>query len=744
MNNLLTKSDRPSKFDGLTEQEYNLEFSRYCIYSGFNSVRDNWINQYNMNMLFLFGNQWVNEEDLEGFLKDDSDQSRNRIKVVNNIILPTVSQYIGNAISMDMTVRCSAISPKAVTRRERKLEELLFVNELVENSSPEIKAEFRKTYGIGENADETVRLFSNLWQDNYVKTINMLLQYISERNGFDEKKKRLALYLALSGLCTMKYEYHNGEMKWDVVQPSRFYYDNTAIKDDLSDSEFMGEFDYMTVSSILEMYDKAIDYRKTLEESVRLSNSVDTRDGGFIIDGKIPVYKNYFIDSVKEKWGYVMDEFDYPSLEKIDYVEPGDKKPKYTEKDVIKYSQLNDSQKRIVGEKGYAEKYYDVVKYCIFIPREILLGATDASDNKDIVLESGIMRYQDNDHYSYSNVKYPYKNYTWYYENGFIFTPVSELINPQRMINRMESVKENLINSSLPRSLVYDATMLNNEEGEEGMLRNLYQGKPIKLNAKGMGVQNAISATSTTLDANSIQAYALFGDTWRMNADRIIGVNDSMKGQSQGSEQLVGVTALQIQRSSLIQEPYYDAISKMFEQVYQACANVGKRIYADNEKELSVAVGDGNMQVIKLTKEYKLEDFKAVVHRQPNGNQQKEVANQQLLQFIQLGLIDKSIMADLWNKSTPDDVAEALRRSASNDMEVAIRQQAQQEQMMNQQMQMEQQAMAGQQQEATQERIDKNANAQKDRDAKKEMKAMEVLPKMMNPTKPEQTPRITE
>ena len=724
----ITDTDRPSKGD-LTAKEFALQMGRYAVSTGFNSTHNNWVDQYYTNMLFFFDNQWIVQEDLEAFLKDDSDQSRNRIKVKKNMILPTVAQYIGNAISMDITVRCKAMSPRAVNRRERKLEEMLFIAEVAESSMPIIREEFKKIYGIGDSVEETERMFNNLWQDNYVRTMNMLMEYISEINDFGEKKKSLAQNLALSGLATMKYEPHNGEMKWDVVPPERFFFDRTAIKQDLSDAEYMGEYEYMLPSAMYELYPEAKNYRKEIERSVVAASTGDANSQTFIRDGKIPVFKVYWIDSEPFTYGYVIDEFGYPYYCKIDYVEKGAEKPKYTKKDVIPYKDLNESQKKMVDTNGVAVKYFDCVKYVVFIAKEtISLGGVN--EYTDVVLEHGDMPYQDTEYYRFASVKFPYKNYCWYYNNGFIFSPVSALINPQRMINRFESVKENLVNTALPGVVAYDKGMLNPDGGEEEMLRNLYQGKPIGLAAKNMGVQNAIQRVGSSLDVNSIQAYDLMSESMRMAMDRIIGVNDSMKGQSQGSEQLVGVTALQIQRASLIQEPYYDAIAKLFEQVYQSSANVGKRIYADNERDLSVAVGDGSAQIIKLTKEFNNEDFRAVIHRQPSLEQQKQVANGQIMQFAQIGWLDKQTASILWNNSTPDDVAEALRMSAKVDVEVAVRQQAMQQQQQAQLQSQQEGLMAEQILEKNQERVDKLAENQKDRDAKREINQDQVIGKI--------------
>ncbi len=65
-------------------------------------------------------------------------------------------------------------------------------------------------------------------------------------------------------------------------------------------------------------------------------------------------------------------------------------------------------------------------------------------------------------------------------------------------------------------------------------------------------------------------------DIMKNHVQDTTGVNEALKGESTGSDQLVGVTQLMIQRGSLMQEPFYNAISQVFLQSYQAIATVEK------------------------------------------------------------------------------------------------------------------------------------------------------------------------
>jgi len=145
-----------------------------------------------------------------------------------------------------------------------------------------------------------------------------------------------------------------------------------------------------------------------------------------------------------------------------------------------------------------------------------------------------------------------------------------------------------------------------------------------------------------------------------------------------GSDQLVGVTQSLIQRGSLMQEPFYHGISKLFEQCYEMVATVGRNIYIDNEASLHMAVGDDAAQAIKLSKDIKNEDFRIFIERAQDDESQKAMADQMLMLFVEAGFIDQKDFANLYNRSTPDQVTKALRETAKARIEMERQQAAEQ------------------------------------------------------------------
>ena len=720
---------RPNRFDkdiDVNSKDYHNKMGRYFASSVFTLQNSEWVGQYYTNLNFFLGNQWINTEDTEIFLKDTSQQSRNRIKVKCNYILPDVAQYVGNAIAMDITIRASSLSTRARTRRESKLEEQLLLTDIANKAPNEIAQGLRDQFGIGNNKKETETIFYNLWQDNYVNAINGLMTFVAEKNNFKQLKKELAMSLCLSGLCVMRYREWNGDLIWDYQQPDRFFYDRSAQRADLSDAEFQGCYDTMLPSEIYEKWNVSTEDKHNIQNAIQ-NAATDNNQYAYVVNGKMPIFDIYWKDSISYQSAYVMDEYQYPKLEKINYKEEGQKEPKYTEKDVIKYDKLNETQRRVLNgvaktKKDIAEKWLDIIRFITFIPKEII-GFSN-KDGNDVILDYGIMPYQDTNGYDYTSCKFPFKVGTWYFVNGYATTPISELINPQRIINRYESVKEHIVNSSMPSSLAYDLDALP-PDGEKALLKNIYEGKPVGLRARGTGINNAISKTSSTLDTNSIRTFAELHESMHQTMGIITGVNESLLGQSQGSDQLVGVTQLQIQRGSLIQEPFYSALVGCFEQAYQTTADVGKRIYADNERELAIAIGDENVEVIKITKDMKLEDFRIFIHREADMDKQKAAADALIMQFAKVGMIDKQGLADLGGRSTPDEVWSMLRKRAAEEKVAATLAQPQQQAQQQAAVQQQQAQVQQENNLANQEQIDKrDATLSKNQTAKENTQTM--------------------
>lgn len=703
LNLIINQYDKPNRLEyPKKDAEYHAKYAKYCISQSGVSSHDAFVQKTKINKDFYKGKQWVDDEDLEAFLKDDTGQTKNRIKVVNNVIRPIVEQYRGNAIRMIINAAARSISPKAINRRDTALAEKLFYTKLA-NEVPSFTEYIRKRYTVGENNEETKSIFDNLYVDTYSEKITQLIRYIATINKFEELQVKAAENLAFSGLVVAEgYEYA-GHMKWKILESERFGWDTSARMSDLSDADFMFKWDDYNPSDIYEQYQNiSAENRKAIENyTTSLNRNFDNfNQNSSSMSSKVPAFRVFWRDVERYEMGYVKDEFGYPYLTKINYTAPGEEKPKYTDKDLI--DPIDTPRARqLFKNKKKRNMYLDVLRYCDIIPSDILqVGNQDGNSDKvsDIVLDYGIYEYQDTNYENPSNISFPFKCNTWAYVDGEVLSPVDDAISPQRMINRIMSVTESQINNSGGTNVVVDESTLG-PDGVGAVYRDISQGKPVTINTKGRGVPNSIGIYDATPKNGTYSLFELISGL-RDTVNNMTGVNEALRGESIGQDQLVGVTQLLMQRGSLIQEPFYHALNTLFMQMYQYSSSTGKMIYINNERELSIMIGDDGVETLKLSRDMLDEDFRVFIKKENVDEMLIAQADQMLMSLMQINLIDDKIFANLYGRSTPSEIGRFLRQYTKEKTEKArlqVKQQAQQEQKIMQQAQAQDDKMAAMQ-----------------------------------------------
>lgn len=700
---IFDQTTRPDRLTSSKNEEYHLQMAKYCVYSSYNSDHQRWLRKIEINKRFYMNDQWFLKEDVETFLMDATGDVVNRLRMTYNTIRPMVEQYRGNAIILDINASAKSISKESVNRRDQRLAEQLLKTK-VANQFPNIGEAIRsKDVTIGQDEEQTETIFENLYVDALAREINDLMDYSKRLNKFKSKQSKIALDLALAGLALQRSFFHGGHQRFENVEPEDFLFDRNARLNDLTDAEFMGTIKYMDIPTILERYQLNPDQAKTIDQYTQDTGNTQLEIAGNgnqnYTTSRLPVVTMYWKDSERYKYGWVKDEDGYESLVRIGDRKDGDldTSPVYTEEDLITPPDTPKNRIQFPNGKKTAMLYCDVLRYCVYIPSEIASSKKRENKLPDMVLEHGQEPYQETSYQDLSNVKFPFKVYTWGYLSGEVFSPVDDIIDPQRFINRMISLTESRFNSSGGSNIVIDEDSV---DDPAQAYRDIKEGKPLTVRTRGKGVPNTVGVYDATPKSGS---YAMFDVVAQMKSliQDVTGVNEGLKGESTGSEQLVGVTKLMIQRGSLMQEPFYNAISEIFLQMFESVASVGKKFYIDNERELAIAAGDESVKIFQLSKDIRNEDFLIFIERDNSDEQLKSQANQMLSVFLEMGLIDEVMFANLYERSTPTkvmaDVRSYTKRKKEAERRLAEEEQAQQQQMMGQEQEMMQQAQEVQQ-----------------------------------------------
>jgi hypothetical protein len=336
-----------------------------------------------------------------------------------------------------------------------------------------------------------------------------------------------------------------------------------------------------------------------------------------------------------------------------------DPESKYTDKDLVEPA--TDKHKEEMGKKKKHTIFVDVLRYAIIIPQGEIGGVSG-----DIVLEYGIAPYHERNLYDPSNVKFPYKCYTWVYDRGEVLTPLDDVIDPQRFLNRTLSVVESHLSSMRGTGTVISKSAVDDRDGEADINRNINASKPIFVDTDRVGsVQNAIGTYGTNIGAGTLQMFQVIQQVQQSIQD-VTGVNEAMTGTQGGSDMLVGVIEAQIQRGSLVQEPFYWALTSILKQAYEHMATVGKAVYFDNPRRLAMMVGDKGFKDISITEDNMMQDYRVFINRSESKEQGIANGNQLLFTLLQAGLIDQQIFSNLFNRANPDLIAQSIRQFAKD------------------------------------------------------------------------------
>lgn len=652
------------------DRTYHIEYARYCTWAGMgNTLHQQWLEKIERNQEYYHGRGWGKDKEAALFLEDATGVQQRRLTLVRNIIRPLVEMYRASSNVLDFSYRAKGISENVANRREIELG-LLTVIGATAKRSERISKILESRYPVYKDPQELQKMFGLTYQDVLEEDLNYLVGFIEEYNNMAEKVLPTAENMAFSGAAFHVNEEWNSHQRFRVVPSANMFWDRAAREYSLKDAGYWGEWYYMLPSEIMEMWPDTADSVDDLERAAeQIGNSFSTQpfSASALADGRLPVIMPCWRDSVRSTYGYVRDEFGYAALERIDHIYDGDDKPRYTKNDLIPRNELTKRQREVVGPSGMKTIMPDTLRYCHFIPYEVLPGKgmqsrVDRGVANDFALGFGEMEYQQQDALDPFSVVPPYSAYFWSYINGEVAAPIDDAIDPQKFVNRVVSIAEAQLNASGGKGVVIAEEFTDNRVGDGEMERNMKEGKPIRINTQGIGVNNAVGAYDTTPGNNMSYLFNIMALVEGGVADTT-GISPQLRGQPASGEQLVGVTQALQQQGALMQQPFYNAVSRVFEQSYQAMAQRGKRIYEG--RTLSMIVGDQGARIIKVTEAMANESFRVFMQKGQNRQALIQAGNALLLTMHQLQVIDQITLKKMYNQYTPDEIANQLKVSAA-------------------------------------------------------------------------------
>ena len=662
---------------GQKGEDYHRDMARWLIgninYQAINMFRA----QGELNSNFFGGKQWVLKSDVDTFLMDGSEDTRNRLAVSINIIRPIIEKYRGTAGQMAFNARATATTSRAITRRQKKLAEVLNMQQFAAMSK-DIREALQENYPIGNTVDETVQLFENSYSDALVTALNHLMQVIAENpyGAMSKGAEQDAFMLACYGACASIPVTSGSHKVWERVDMDTFLYDTTATEYDLSDAEFMGDAPLLSPSIIYERYQPNEDKIKIVEAVT--TDNMDIYGGSRPMQSRSPrmtVFRMHWRDFAYYEMGWVMGPDELPEQAKINYVPPGSKpgtKPKYTDKDLIDPPDTPEVRK-VYRDNKKRKCIVETARYCDMTPWEYMWGMSSGlqggaqnlsqvpeSKRSDIVWEWGVHELQEVNPLDSSKILLPIKASVWAMDGDRIVAPLTDAIMPQRFFNRVMSVTEQQINQSGSKGAVLDrsALIVPGQDPAEAM-RRMKRGETIEVDTKGMGVHNVVGYYDTTPSSGTHAYFNVMQQVIGMI--RLVSATPEPVTGTQMPDQLNGVTRMLIEQAGILDGPFYTALARLRLQQYQHTASAIRMYYLERPDVLKDMVSEQDYNVLASSADATLERLLVTVKRSSSHDIQRQQVDQVALTMLQIGAIDMQGFANIYGSGSMEDLLTVMR-----------------------------------------------------------------------------------
>ena len=655
-------------------EEYCVRMSRALVGNVDVSVINQFRQDYWKNGVMTFGEQWINEEDINAFLNNEG-RSTGRTDVMFNVMRQVLEKFRGTAAKMKFNVTAKPITPRVKTRRDIAWGKALLMHG-VAKASPALRGGVSKIHPVGDTEAETYEMFDSTWQDALSVGMNQFLPVVASICEFDRWNEQQIQDLVLSGACVEHLTTHGQHMKREHIEPGRWVWDTNAKEPDLSDSSHMTVEKPLDPMTIFERFNPSKEDKEIIEASARNAfgtgatffnnqSFLQTNNNAWKGIG-VTVLSTYWRDGSYCQYGFVNDEMGEPQRVMVNYIEPDapkGTKPKYTDDDLLP---LEDIPEWARGEFVNSNKitcWNEVMRYCQWIPWEYLCAGKQnqwrgSKNIGDIVLAHGYYPLQEYDSLDTSSIRFPIKAVTHAMFEGRIIALMTDLRSPQILLNQSLSVMKARMAMSGGNAVWFDESMLVGTTKPEDAPHVQKTGGVGFLDSGGRGISNAIQQTDTGVNNTTMAGFQTV-DNLRNMVQRMGNAGDAVIGQAQG--ELVGSQELNINAANTLDFPVYKALADLHYQLYQHGATAGVQWYLDHRDVLFDLVDSETVRVMMMSEDIPYERWRVTIVPSESPEVEAEKMNALMMNLLVAGLLDRARVADLWWRGTKESVAKAMR-----------------------------------------------------------------------------------
>lgn len=658
------------------DKDYHHDYAKAIIS---NSITDGWAHQYRlMEECYKFYDEGSAGELTSHLQKAEDGTDLPSFWITLNTLKTKIDLMIGELEQRGSEIKVKAINKEAVYRKieeKEKLRVMTRLSDLISSVQEQTGIQLEDLSNVPESEAELDEYFDLTFKDKVEIIMESALKFCGQYNKWTEERKSLFRDILAVGRCFVRNEIHRGVPRAKRVSPLCMIFDTNSVTDDLSDCNFYGEVQYMSLAEAVEKYgltEDEIEEAKASYNDYRM-NGANSDRFAYISDNRLQWFNN-----INDQTRVLVIRAVWRDYKVTNYKE--DKNPNGS-------MHLQEVEKIRNRDKDKVfSKRKELWRQCTVIGGQI-------------VKEWGEVPNQGRDLSDLERSESPYKGWIPNFGIGRGVSKTEQLVGLQLLKDITMYNIQNAMARAGGRGFVYDLAMLPPNWSPETAMKYLKVHGIAYINSKESqlmpGNMNLFREFDLSLSA-SVSQYLQIMQYIDNEMAAISGISPERQGMIQGASQGVGVTQSAVFQSNLVTTPLFNGFERFCSSVLNYQAKLIKIAWAGKERFAPI-IGDTGIDFLKNNIDIDLDTYAVVEAQAP------QVIDRQKLE----GMLNIVLQSD------PEFIDDALQIMLEPDTKMAIRkfqkkrylrkaeqamQQQQQMMMQQQQMQMQQQQLMLQQQ----------------------------------------------
>lgn len=681
--NQSSKNTFPSIAQSEKAKQVESYYRKWCDAIVTNQFTSSWAVSYNkLAMLYNFYKVGTGS-DLTGYLQTAPDGSAMPgIWTSQNSVSTRLKALVGELEHRGYMIKARALNSEAVARKfeersrlltERRLQPVIKAAEI-----PGMPLQNKGEY-IPQTDQELDEYMDLTWKDKHVQILESALKWIAHRTHWDQSRSELFEDTLIGNMCVVRNDIVRSVPQSTRVDLLKFIYDPNSSDDNLTDSTYFGEADYMPLAQAAERYGL------TMSEMEQCYREYETYLG-MGLEARGESDSNQFFGSMpgqSVKWFKNDDGVPrclviracWRDIKVLAHKEESNEKG-----DFLQDVTLDDHEQTRKRNEG------KIIKNKLECWRQgTVIGGK-------FLREWGECPNQARSLDSLEVSEPPYK--VWRQSKSI------SILEQQVGLQLLKDIALYQLQIQMARAigkvLVFDEAFLADGMNKDSTMARMKADGIAWINSKEYqisGHTNLFQEYDLSLSASIAQSIQLI-EYFDSQLDSISGVGPERQGQVQGASAAVGVTQAALFQSSLITAPLFNGFDRFCSRTQNHLAKLVKMAWGEGDnKKFAPIIGDIGIDFLKEFIDISLDSFDVVVQCQPPLIQDRAKLEQIIMMAVQTGeLLPSDALNILLEPDTTVGIRKFTRKVALRQLEVAKQEQAQmQHEQDMQQQQLEQQ-----------------------------------------------------